>query len=65
MAMDLGEIMAIAHLTADALIIVDPYSIGFQSTVGCFLIKQVDAALDRTMRLAYEARPRNWCSFRP
>src|ERR1051325_4036250 len=49
-AMDLGQIVAETHLTADALVVVYPNSIGLQSAGWGFLVEQVNTVLYRAVQ---------------
>src|ERR1044071_6450653 len=51
-AMDLGQIVAETHLTADTLVVVYPNPIGLQSVGWGFLVEQINAVLYRAVQLA-------------
>jgi hypothetical protein len=50
--MDLRQIVAETHLTADTLVVVYPNPIGLQSAGGGFLVEQINAVLYRAVQLA-------------
>ena len=49
---DLGEIVAVAHLAADAFVVIDEHTVRFETAARQFFIKQIDAIVHRAMGFA-------------
>ena len=51
--MNFCEIVAVTHLTTNALVVVDKYPVGLESPLGQLFVEQIDAIVHRAMGFAY------------